>query len=220
MRLLLVEDDKTLGRLIKKGLEEEGFLVDLVSNGATAEDYLNAENYEVIVLDLMLPEKDGLSILQSLRNRGICTPVLILTAKGSVEDKIKGLNAGADDYLAKPFDFQELVARIKALIRRYHNVSKGTVSFGDVEVDLVNQNVKVKGKDVELTAMELKLLMMLALKSNRILSKTYIEQSLYGWEGSPDSNVIEVLISRLRKKLDPEGKYIKTVKGLGYTLKI
>lgn len=145
---------------------------------------------------------------------------MILTAKGSVEDKIKGLNAGADDYLAKPFDFQELVARIKALIRRYHNVSKGIVSFGDVEVDLVNQNVKVKSKDVELTAMELKLLMMLALKSNRILSKTYIEQSLYGWEGSPDSNVIEVLISRLRKKLDPEGKYIKTVKGLGYILKI
>jgi DNA-binding response OmpR family regulator len=220
MKLLLVEDDKALGRLLKKGLEEEGFFVDWVSNGLTAQQYLEENSYEVIILDLMLPKQDGLSLLESLRKQGINTPVLILTAKGSVEDKVKGLNAGADDYLAKPFAFEELVARIKALIRRQHGIAQGIISFGDVSVDIVRQRVEFKGQELELTGMELKLLMLLALNSNKVLSKTYIAQKLYGWEYAPDSNVIEVLISRLRKKIDPQGRYIKTVKGLGYILKI
>ncbi|MGC8852519.1 MAG: response regulator transcription factor [Hydrogenobacter sp.] len=220
MRLLLVEDDKALGRLLKKGLEEEGFLVDWVSDGLIAQEYAKENSYEVIILDLMLPKQDGLKLLESLRKQGINTPVLILTAKGSVEDKVKGLNAGADDYLAKPFAFEELVARIKALIRRQYSITQGIITFGDVSIDIVKQRVEFKGQELDLTGMELKLLMLLALNSNKIMSKTYIAQKLYGWEDVPDSNVIEVLISRLRKKIDPHGRYIKTVKGLGYILKI
>jgi len=166
MKLLLVEDDKALGRLLKKGLEEEGFFVDWVSNGLTAQQYLEENSYEVIILDLMLPKQDGLSLLESLRKQGINTPVLILTAKGSVEDKVKGLNAGADDYLAKPSAFEELVARIKALLRRQHGIAQGIISFGDVSVDIVRQRVEFKGQELELTGMELKLLMLLALNSN------------------------------------------------------
>lgn len=168
MRLLLVEDDKTLGRLLKKGLEEEGFFIDWVSNGLIAGEYVKENSYEVVILDLMLPKQDGLSLLESLRKQGINTPVLILTAKGAVEDKVKGLNTGADDYLAKPFAFEELLARIRALIRRQHSIMRGIISFGDVSVDVVNQKVEFKGQELELTGMELKLLMLLALNSNKI----------------------------------------------------
>ncbi len=218
MRLLLVEDDKSLGRLIKRGLEEAGYTVDWVSDGITAEEYIKSVEYKVIILDLMLPKRDGFDLLKIARGHGIKTPIIILTARGATEDKVKGLDLGADDYLSKPFAFEELLARIRALIRRSYGVLENRVSFSDVVVDLNTHRVFKSNREVQLTHMEWKLISLLALNLGRPLSKTYLNEQLYGWNAFPDSNVVEVLISKLRKKLDPEGKYIKTIKGYGYLL--
>ncbi|WP_340695439.1 response regulator transcription factor [Hydrogenobacter thermophilus] len=218
MRLLLVEDDKSLGRLVKRGLEEAGYTVDWVSDGITAEEYIKSVEYKVIILDLMLPKRDGFDLLKIARGHGIKTPIIILTARGATEDKVKGLDLGADDYLSKPFAFEELLARIRALIRRSYGVLENRVSFSDVVVDLNTHRVFKSNREVQLTHMEWKLISLLVLNLGRPLSKTYLNEQLYGWNAFPDSNVVEVLISKLRKKLDPEGKYIKTIKGYGYLL--
>lgn len=221
MRILLVEDEKGLAVIIKKGLEENGYSVDMAHNG---EDGLYmAENYpaDVIILDIMLPVMDGLTILKKIREQEIKTPVLMLTAKDTIPDKIKGLDTGADDYLSKPFDFSELLARIRALIRRSGDVKESVISIGDLEIDTARHEVKRGGKLIMLSAKEYSLLEYLAYHKGHVVSRFDITEHIYSEEFDLDSNVIDVYINFLRKKIDKDfdRKLIHTVRGAGYILR-
>ncbi len=221
MRVLLIEDEKDLARVIKKGLEEEGYSVDVAHDGE--EGLYMAENYEadVIILDILLPVMDGLSVLREMRRSGIKTPVLLLTAKGDVSDRIKGLDTGADDYLAKPFDFGELLARIRALLRRARDVKEPIIRIGDLEVDTVSHEVRRGGKEIHLTAREYAILEYLAYNAGRVVSRTELIEHVYDESFDMDSNIIDVYIAYLRRKVDKGfGRpLIHTVRGAGYMLK-
>ncbi len=221
MRLLVVEDEKTLAKLIKEGLEEEGFSVDLAYNGEDGKFMAENEPFDMIILDIMLPKISGVEILKSMRKKGIKTPVLMLTAKNDVEDKVSALNIGADDYLTKPFSFDELLARIKAVIRRNFNEASNIIEISDLKIDLSTHEVKRANKSVELTAREYALLEYIALNKGKLLTRTDISEHIYNYEFDCDSNVIDVTITRLRKKIDKdfEKKLIHTVRGAGYILK-
>ncbi len=221
MRILLVEDEQTLANLIKEGLEDEGYSVDIAYNGEDGLIMALSGSFDLIILDLMLPIMDGFEVLRLLREKGVNTPVLILTAKGEIEDKVKGLNTGADDYLTKPFSFDELLARIKVLTRRNFGVSTNKITIGDLEINLDTHEVKRDSKTIELTAKEYALLEYLALNRNRVISREQIMEHIYDFESDPDSNVVDVMIARLRKKVDRgfEKKLIQTVRGIGYILK-
>ena len=216
MRVLLVEDDAALGNAVSEQVADQGHAVDWAQTVSDANAYLDAAAYELILLDLMLPDGSGLSFLRDLRRDGAKVPVIILTARDRISERIEGLNAGADDYLVKPFDLSELSARIAAVARRYAGNPNPVVSIGPLEVDLAAHVLRREGKAITLTAREWHLLEALMRRPGTILSKTQLEESLYNFDSEFESNTIEVHISRLRKKLGKDA--IETVRGLGYRL--
>lgn len=216
MKILLVEDDAMIGRAVKQGLTAERFTVDWVQDGVAAELAMTNGGYDLVVLDLGLPRKDGLQLLTSARTRGDRTPVLIVTARDAVADRITGLNAGADDYVVKPFDLDELVARIRALIRRSAGVASTVQSLGSLTIDTVMKTVRICGELVDLSAKEFGIVETLMRQPGAVVSKEALEESLYGWGQEIASNAVEVHLHFLRKKLGSE--VIKNVRGVGYRI--
>lgn len=216
MRVLLVEDDTVLGAAVRDQIKAEGHSIDWVTRLDDAADYLAAAAYNLVLLDLMLPDGHGLPFLQGLRQKGDVTPVIILTALDQISDRIDGLNAGADDYMVKPFDLAELSARLAAVARRYTGNPNPLIAIGDLEVDLAAKSVRRKSQLLALTAREWLLFESFVLHPGQIISKTQLEERLYDFDREIDSNTIEVHISRLRKKLGREK--IATVRGMGYRL--
>lgn len=216
MRLLLVEDDKQLGDGICAGLALEGYTVDWVRNGNTAEDALRNGQFDLVVLDLGLPYRSGIDILKEIRARGDTTPVLVLTARDTVADRIKGLDSGSDDYMTKPFDLDELSARIRALLRRSAGQTSSLITHGPITIDLTAHAVLLDGKPVEISPREFAILRILMSNTGRVLSRSRLEETLYGWETDVESNAVEVHIHRLRRKLG--SNLIRTVRGVGYLI--
>jgi two-component system response regulator QseB len=216
MRLLLVEDDSMIGEAARQGLRHEGHTVDWVRDGAQAEAAVAGSEYDLVLLDLGLPRRDGLSILKGWRARGVKVPVLIITARDAVSDRVVGLDAGADDYLVKPFDLDELTARVRAVLRRRAGRTESTVRIGDLEIDAALRRVRWKGKEVALSAREYALLEALADRPGAYLTRAQLEDRLYGWDEEVASNTVEVHIHGLRRKLGTNA--IRNVRGLGYTL--
>ena len=221
MKILVIEDEQRLARLLKQGLEEQGFVVDLAYDGSDGQFQAEQYPYDAILLDLMLPEVDGLAILKGLREKGNDVPVLIITARGDVEDRIKGLNFGADDYLAKPFNLDELIARLRALIRRSRGKSSPLVTVGDLVIDSNARTVARAGTVVLLSAREYDLLHYMALSAGKVVSRTELIEHIFTSDYEWDSNVIEVYISHLRTKIDKgySSALIRTVRGAGYLLR-
>lgn len=222
MRVLLVEDTPALARSLAQGLEEEGYSVDLATNGEDGLHLASEIAFDAIILDRMLPRLDGLTVLRRLRAAGRRTPVLLLTALGEVDDRVSGLDAGADDYLVKPFAFAELLARLRALVRRDHGQASNLLAFGRLALDLGARSALVDGRPLTLTAREFSVLELLALNVGQTLSRTRIAERIYDEGSDRDSNVIDVFIGRLRKKLDaaglPGAALLKTQRGEGYRL--
>lgn len=216
MRILLVEDDKLLGDGVQAGLGQSGFNVDWVKDGIAAEMALKTGEYAGVVLDLGLPRLSGLELLARLRRGGDKVPVLILTARDRVEDRIKGLDGGADDYLVKPFELDELAARLRALVRRSRGVAAPKLRVGEIQLDPAARCVSFRGRPVELSAREFVLLHELMLNAGRVLSREQLAQKLYSWGEEIESNAIEVHVHHLRRKLAPE--LLRTVRGVGYML--
>ena len=216
MRILLAEDDSLLGDGLRAGLRQLGFQVDWVRDGEAAERELRAQPYAAAVLDLGLPRKDGLDVLAAVRRAGLTTPVLVLTARDAVPDRIRGLDAGADDYVVKPVDLDELAARLRALVRRAHGQPQECLSAQDVVLDPAARSVRLAGEPVALSTREFDLLQAFMLSANRVLSREQLEQQLYSWGQEVDSNAIEVHIHNLRRKLG--AALIHTVRGVGYML--
>jgi two-component system response regulator QseB len=216
MRLLLVEDDAMIGAAARQGLRQDGHAVDWVRDGVQAEAAISATSYDLVLLDLGLPRKDGLSVLRSVRAKGRGLPVIIITARDAVTDRIAGLDAGADDYLVKPYDLDELSARVRAVMRRHAGRALAQVRVGDLAIDAATHQVPWKGRDVAISAREFAVLEALADRPGAIVSRAQLEDRLYGWEEEIGSNAIEVHIHALRRKLDPA--LIRNVRGLGYTL--
>ena len=221
MRILVVEDEKDLNNIITKHLKKNNFSVDSVFNGEEALEYLDYGTYDLIVLDIMLPKVNGYEVIKKLRENKNETAVLMLTAKDSIEDKIKGLDLGADDYLIKPFDFGELLARIRALVRRKYGNTSNTMEIDDLCIDIAKKTVVRGGKNIELTGKEYEVLEYLIQNKGHVLSRDKIRDSVwdYGYEG--ESNIIDVLIKNIRKKIDigNSKQLIHTKRGLGYVLK-
>jgi two-component system OmpR family response regulator/two-component system response regulator QseB len=216
MRILLVEDDKLLGDGVQAGLVQSGFSVDWVRDGIAGELALQTGEYAGVVLDLGLPRLSGLDLLQRMRKLGNKVPVLILTARDSVEDRIKGLDGGADDYVIKPFDLHELAARLRALVRRSRGEAAPKLRVGAIELDPAARGVSFRGRPVELSLREFALLQELMLNAGRVLSREQLADRLYAWGEEIESNAIEVHVHHLRKKLAPE--LLRTVRGVGYML--
>jgi DNA-binding response OmpR family regulator len=221
MRILIVEDEKSLADIIKKGLEEEGYAVDVAYNGEEGLFMAENEPSDLITLDIMLPVIDGTTILKRIRKAGIKTPVLMLTAKDTIMDKVSGLDSGADDYLTKPFSFEELLARMRALLRRNTEVKTSVLMVEDLIIDLAAHEVKRKGKDILFSAKEYALLEYMAINRNKVLSRTALTEHLYDQDYDLDSNVIDVFINRIRNKIDRgyDIKLIHTIRGAGYMLR-
>uniref|UniRef100_E1T936 Two component transcriptional regulator, winged helix family n=1 Tax=Burkholderia sp. (strain CCGE1003) TaxID=640512 RepID=E1T936_BURSG len=216
MRILLIEDDLLLGDGIRAGLRQAGFQVDWVRDGNAAEAELRSDVYAAAVLDLGLPRKDGIEVLSSIRRAGITLPVLVLTARDTVPDRVRGLDIGADDYVVKPVDLQELAARLRALVRRAHGVSQETLRVQNVALEPATRSVYRNEEPVTLSSREFDLLQTLMLNAGRVLSREQLEQAIYGWGQEIESNAVEVHIHRLRTKLGSD--LIKTVRGVGYVL--
>ena len=221
MRMLLVEDDTRTASFISKGMREEGFAVDHARDGEEGLQLALTESYDAAVVDIMLPKLDGLSVIDELRRRGIRTPVIVLSAKSSVDDRIKGLQAGGDDYLVKPFAFSELAARIQALIRRATSAAEPTtLTAGDMRMDLVRRKVVRGGEEIELQPKEFALLEYLMRNAGRVVSKTMIMEHVWDYNFDPQTNVVEARICRLRDKIGRafQPKLIHTIRGVGYVL--
>ena len=216
MRILLVEDDPLLGDGIRAGLAQDGYAVDWVTDGQAASTALTVEPFDLMVLDLGLPQRSGLEVLAELRGRKDMLPVLILTARDTVADRVRGLDTGADDYLVKPFDLDELLARIRALLRRGGGRGTPTLQHGELVMDPAAHTVMLAHQPVELSRAEFSVLQLLLENRGKVLSRQRLEQSLYGWTREVDSNAVEVHISHLRKKLD--ASLIRTVRGVGYVI--
>lgn len=216
MRLLLVEDDPLLGDGIRVGLSQEGYTVDWITDGHTAISALNSEPYDLALLDLGLPRCSGLDVLKDLRERGNDMPVLILTARDTVEDRVKGLDLGADDYLTKPFDLDELNARIRALLRRSKGRASPLIIHHGIELDPASHKVTYHGQPVDLSRTEFSILELLLSEAGRVQSRSRLEQALYGWDKDIDSNAIEVHVHHLRKKFG--NALIRTIRGVGYII--
>jgi len=222
MRLLLVEDDRKIADFVGHGMREAGFAVDRADNGIDGLHLALTEPYDVAVFDIMLPGMDGLSIIQRMREARIKTPVLVLSAKRSVDDRIKGLQTGADDYLTKPFSFSELLARVQALIRRASNSVEPTqLSVGDLKLDLLTRDVKRSDMTIELMPKEFELLHFMMLNAGKVVSKTAILEHVWGYDFDPQTNAVDVLVCRLRGKIDRDfgAKMVHTLRGVGYVLK-
>jgi DNA-binding response OmpR family regulator len=216
MRVLLAEDDHLLGSGLRAGLQQQGFQVDWVQDGVAAQRELLTGVYQACVLDLGLPRQDGMQCLVAVRQRKITTPVLILTARDGVPDRIAGLDTGADDYLVKPVDLMELAARLRALVRRAHGVSEPTLEAGALRMDPASRQVWLDDRVVELSLREYEVLQIFMLHAGRVLTRTQIEKQLYQWGTEVSSNTVEVHIYNLRKKLRPD--VIETLRGVGYML--
>ena len=222
MRVLVVEDDAKIAAFITIGLKQAGFVVDQVADGAAGLALALTEPYAVVVIDLMLPQLDGLSLIEEVRRRQVNTPMLILSAKRSVDDRVKGLQTGGDDYLTKPFAFAELLARVQALIRRASGVTEPTrLKVGDLTLDLLTREVTRAGERLELQPREFALLEYLMRNAGRVISKTLILSHVWDYHFDPQTNVVDVLVSRLRSKVDKDHseKYIQTLRGVGYVLR-
>ena len=222
MRVLVVEDDAKIAAFITIGLKQAGFVVDHVADGTAGLALALTEPYAVGVIDLMLPQLDGLSLIEEVRRRQVNTPMLILSAKRSVDDRVKGLQTGGDDYLTKPFAFAELLARVQALIRRASGVTEPTrLKVGDLMLDLLTREVTRAGERLELQPREFALLEYLMRNAGRVISKTLILSHVWDYHFDPQTNVVDVLVSRLRSKVDKNHseKYIQTLRGVGYVLR-
>jgi two-component system response regulator QseB len=216
MRILLVEDDAALGQATQAALRLEGYAVDWLRDGQHADDALRSDSFDAVVLDLGLPRKDGLDVLSALRSRGDSTPVLCLTARDTLQDRVTGLDRGADDYLIKPFDLDELSARLRALMRRSAGRAVNWVECGALRMDVAGHQVQLDGQAVDLSAREFAILTTLLESAGRVVSRERLEDSLYGWDQEISSNALEVHIHHLRKKLGSD--WIQTVRGAGYRL--
>lgn len=221
MRILVIEDDDKLGRFIVHGLEQERFIAELISNGNEAVDYILNNLFDVIVLDVVLPGKDGYSILREIREMGETTPVLLLSGRDTVEERVRGLDLGADDFLGKPFAMQELAARLRALLRRTLPDKTTKLKCSDLVLDTVSHTAIRDGKEIDLTTKEYSLLEYMMRNKNRILSRSTITQHVWKHNFDPDSNIIDVYIKRLRNKIDyKKGKQlVQSVRGVGYRIK-
>ena len=221
MKILIIEDEKNLAEILKKGLEENGFTIDLSFDGEEGLFMAETYPYDAVLLDILLPKVNGLTILNKLRAKEIDVPALMITAKGEVEDRIKGLNIGADDYIAKPFDFSELLARLKSVIRRSKGKPSPVIAIDDLTIDTNSRIVTRAGKEVKLSATEYNLLEYLALNSGRVVSRTELIEHIYDTEFDLDSNIIDVYVNYLRNKIDKgfSKQLIKTIRGAGYILK-
>lgn len=223
MRALIVEDDPTLASFVTKGLREAGFAVDHAADGASALRLARAAPYDIAVVDLMLPVLDGMSLIRAMRQEGMRTPVLILSAKQSVDERVRGLEIGGDDYLTKPFAFPELLARVHALIRRSSGAATSTqLSFADLTLDLLSRRAVRGGREIELRAREFALLEYLMRNAGRVVTKTMILSHVWDYTFDPQTNVVDVLVHRLREKVDRgfPTRLIHTVRGSGYVLKV
>jgi two-component system copper resistance phosphate regulon response regulator CusR len=220
MRVLVVEDNPKLAAAVRRVLEEQGWAVDVSGEGHEAEELLAREPYDLVVLDLMLPDRDGVELCRSLRKRSIATPVLMLTSLSSTRHKVDGLDAGADDYLTKPFEFDELVARARALLRRGQATPADRLTYGDLELDLLRRSVQRQGANVQLSAKEFALLEFLVRNAEQVHSRMTISQKVWDMRYEPSSNLVDVYICSLRKKIDRDftPPLIHTVIGFGYRL--
>ena len=221
MRVLLIEDDPGVAGFVRQGLSEASFAVDVATDGVEGSHLAKTEDYDLIVLDLMLPGKDGFAILREVRDRGATIPVICLTARDAVDDKVRGLDLGADDYLAKPFSFAELLARIRALLRRGQTLANNPIVVATLSVDLMTRTVSRDGKRIDLSPNEYRLLLYLAKHAGTVLSRTMILEHVWDMNQDPMTNVIDVHINRLRKKVDAgfDPPLIHTVRGVGYVLR-
>jgi two-component system copper resistance phosphate regulon response regulator CusR len=221
MKILVIEDDPTVGQYVKRGLEEQRWGVDLVADGEEGERLASSEAYDLVILDMRLPGKSGLEVLHSLRGRGFERPVLVLTAQDAVDAKVQTLRAGADDYVTKPFAFEELLARVEALARRPQTIASPVLKVGDLVVDQSTREVKRAGEPIELTPKEYAVLEYLMRHTGRVMSRTLITEYAWGYHFDPGTNIVDVVINHLRKKIDAkhERKLISTVRGVGYVIK-
>jgi two-component system copper resistance phosphate regulon response regulator CusR len=221
MRILVIEDDPTVGQYVKRGLEEHRCAVDLTTDGEEGERRASSEAYDLIVLDMRLPGKSGIDVLHSLRAKGFERPVLVLTAQDAVDAKVATLRAGADDYVTKPFAFEELLARVEALARRPRALASPVLQVGDLAIDQATREVRRAGELIELTPKEYTVLEYLARHAGRVMSRTLITEYAWGYHFDPGTNIVDVVINHLRKKIDAKHarKMISTVRGVGYVLK-
>ena len=221
MRILLAEDEADLNKIITRKLTSDGYCVDSCYNGSEAIDFLETADYDVVILDIMMPEVDGFGVLHHMRNTGKSAPVLFLTAKDSIADRVKGLDSGADDYLTKPFSFEELAARIRVMTRKRFDIAANMLEVGDLTLDTVSHTVKRGEKEITLSAKEYNLLEYLMLNRGIVLSREKIEDHIWNFEYEGGTNVVDVYISYLRKKIDGncQDKLIHTVRGRGYMIK-
>jgi two-component system copper resistance phosphate regulon response regulator CusR len=221
MRILVIEDDPTVGQYVKRGLEEHRWAVDLVADGEEGERRASSEAYDLIILDMRLPTKSGTEVLHSLRARGFERPVLVLTAQDAVDAKVATLRAGADDYVTKPFAFEELLARVEALSRRPRALASPVLRVGDLEIDQATHEVRRGGVPIEVTPKEYTVLEYLARHAGRVMSRTLITEYAWGYHFDPGTNIVDVVINHLRKKVDAghARRLITTVRGVGYVLK-
>lgn len=214
MRILVVEDDPMLGKSIKIALENENNVVDLVIDGDACETALDMAAFDIVILDINLPDKSGLEVLRNLRKKKNRVPVMILTARSAIPQRIEGLDLGADDYLTKPFDLNELIARIRSIVRRSKGIAEENLVHGDVEINLSKHAATMSGKVLDLSPKEFVILKMLIESAGKVVSKSRLEDLLYSWDNSVESNTIEVHVHHLRKKIDQN--FIKTIRGVGY----
>jgi heavy metal response regulator len=221
MRILVVEDEKKVARFIQRGLEEEHYTVDVANDGERGETLALGQNYDLLILDVMLPKKSGLELTRSLRQQKRATPILMLTAKTTTEDKVAGLDSGADDYLTKPFAFAELLARVRSLLRRGSSEKSAVLSIADLELDTVTHKAKRAGKAIDLTVKEYALLEYFLRNKERVLSRTIISEHIWGNSFDTGTNLIDVYVNHLRNKIDSRftRTLIHTVRGVGYVMK-
>lgn len=220
MRILVVEDDEKIASFLVKGMKQSGFAVDHCTDGERALGLAQSVAYDVAIVDIMLPKLDGLALIQLLRSRAVRVPVLILSAKASVDDRVRGLQAGGDDYLTKPFAFSELLARVQALIRRATQPTEPTrLTAGKLTLDLLSREVQRDGEKIELQPREFALLEYLMRHPNRVVTKTMILEHIFDYSFDPQTNVVDVLVHRVRGKVDPDKTMIHTIRGVGYVLR-
>lgn len=221
MKALVIEDDPTVGRFVQRGLEEQRWSVDLVVNGEEGERLALAQPYDLVILDMRLPGKSGLHVLRSLRARGFETPVMVLTAQDAIDAKVETLRAGADDYVTKPFAFEELLARVEALSRRPRNMQRPNLTVADLELNLDSREVTRQGERIDLTPKEFAVLEYLMRHAGKVMSRTLITEYAWGYHFDPGTNVVDVVINHLRKKVDAahDKKLIATVRGVGYVVR-
>ncbi len=222
MRALIIEDDQTIADFVGRGLRESGFAVDHAADGDEGLEAALQQPYDVAIVDLMLPKRDGLAVIDTLRRRGLTTPVLILSARRSVDDRVRGLQAGGDDYLTKPFAFAELLARVQALVRRASlSPEPTTLTIGDLSLDLLTRKVARAGTSIDLRPREFALLEYLMRNAGKVVSKTMILSHVWDYNFDPQTNIVDVLVSRLRDKIDRpfETKRLHTVRGVGYVIR-